>query len=241
MSKELLVNKPYTHRGYHNGIEIIENSLEAFQESNKRGFPIELDIQLTSDHKVVVYHDYNLARLTGENKKVSEVKLSEIKQLHLSNKRSLIPTLEEVLDLINGKVTLLIEIKNESKVGVLEQKLMEILNNYKGRYAIQSFNPFSIYWIKKRFPNVLVGQLSSNFKNSNLSIIKKLVLKKMLLNFLIKPDFISYNIDSLPNRRVKKFRDQGIPVLSWTIRTQEQLIKAKKFSDNFIFENLLIK
>lgn len=109
--------------------------------------------------------------------------------------------------------------------------------NYKGEYAIKSFNPFSVYWLKKHYPEIVRGQLASNFKNEKMNVIKKIVLKNMLLNFIARPDFVSYGIDGLPNKRVAKYRKTNI-VLGWTITDYTQMEKGRKYCDNLICENL---
>lgn len=150
------------HRGiYDNDNGIIENSLYSFNRAIEENVPIEFDVRLTSDNNIIVFHDVNLKRLTGLDKNVSECTLEEIKELRLLDTESKIPTLDEVLSLIDGKVPILIEIKNEDKVGKLEKLLMERLKSYNGKYIIESFNLLSIVYIKNNYKNVEVGQLLS--------------------------------------------------------------------------------
>ena len=201
--------------------------------------PIELDVRLTQDKKVVVFHDSNLQRMTGVQKNVKDVTLKEIKEIKVRQTSLTILTIDEVLELVDGKVNLLIEIKNNGNVGVIEQILMEKLKVYSGYFAIQSFNPFSCYWIKRNYPKVIVRQLSSDFQDTDMLPYKKFVLKNMLFNFIVKPDFISYDINALPSKIVQRIRENGIPELSWTIKEKEQPEKAKIYSDNFIFEGLI--
>lgn len=128
------------------------------------------------------------------------------------------------------------------KFGKLEQKLIDILKNYKGRYVVKSFNPFSVLWFKKNAPEIIRGQLSKN-NFSEKSFFKKIFLENMCFNVITKPDFLSYEINSLPNKKVEKFRKNHI-VLGWTARNKEQFEKARKYCDNIIcenFEELIIK
>lgn len=127
---------------------------------------------------------------------------------------------------MDGKVPIIIELKYDVKNGTLKKEMMEILKFYKGDYVIKSFNPMSVYWFKKNHPEIIRGQLSCDFSKSHMPIIQKYVLKNMLFNIITKPDFISYAIDSLPNRKVEKYRRNKL-VLGWTIRNNEQLQKAK--------------
>ena len=161
-----------------------------------------------------------------------------MKHLSLYGTDQKIPELSEVLSLVNGRVPVLIEIKNEGRVERLEEEVFKIIKNYKGELAVQSFNPFSLIWFKTNAPWILRGQLSSSFGFLNAEVYKKIMLRYMFLNWKSKPDFISYDISALPNWRVSGIRKNGIPVLSWTIKKIEDVQKAKKFSDNFIFENI---
>ena len=232
-----LLDNIIAHRGLHNIKNgIVENSIEAFRCAIEEKYIIELDVHILKDDEIIVFHDDNLERVTGVNKKVSEVSYNEIKNLKLKNMNSYIPKLEDVLKLIDGKVPLLIEIKNAEKVGRLERKLVELLKNYKGKYAVQSFNPFVINWFKKNAPNVLRGQLSSNMKNENL--FKRLVLKNMLLNFWTNPDFISYSVNDLSFEKAKKIRKEYI-LLGWTVRNKDDYEKLKNEYDNLICENFI--
>lgn len=226
------------HRGMHNiKYGIPENSLEAFAKAIEYLYIIELDVHILKDKSVIVFHDDNLERMTGINKKVKETTYDEIRKLKLQNTNCYIPLLKDVLELVNGKVPIIIELKTDAKCGILEEETINILKQYKGQYAIKSFNPFSIYWIKKHNPEIIRGQLSSNFNNEKMNAIKKIVLKNMILNFITKPDFISYGIDGLPNRKVKRYRKTNL-VLGWTITNKSEMQKAKKYCDNLICENL---
>lgn len=240
MNKKLdfLKQNLIAHRGMHDIKKgVPENSIEAFEKAIKNNYIIELDIHILKDNSIVVFHDDDLNRMTGVQKNLRDVTYTEIKDLKLLNTNSCIPLLTEVLNLINGKVPVIVEFKYDVKCGRLEKKAMEILKNYKGQYAIQSFNVASVLWFKKNYPEVIRGQLASKFsKEDNVNIIKRIVLQNMLFNRFTKPDFIAYGIDGLPNKRVEEYRIKKT-VLGWTIRTKEDFEKAKKYCDNFICEN----
>lgn len=230
-----LVTDYIAHRGLHNKI-YPENSLGAFMNAINNGYPIELDVQLIADGNVVVFHDYSLARMTNKDGYTKNLTTTELKNYTLEKTDFCIPTLKEVLEFVDGQVPLLIEIKNEGKVGELEKKVWELLKNYKGEYAIQSFNPYSLEWFKINAPKVLRGQLSSFFKGTNLSLFKKFVLKRMLLNRRISsPHFISYDERNIPNRFVRHFKK--LPLLVWVVRSQSRYLKVARFCDNIIFED----
>lgn len=227
------------HRGLHNNSDIPENSILAFELAIKNNLPIELDVHLTSDKELVVFHDNNLKRMTGIDKIIEHCKLSELKNMHLNSTAQSIPTLDEVLELVACKVPLLIEIKNEHKIGALEDKLINKLSNYKGEYILESFNPLSLLWIRKRYRNIILGQLSTgDYSKYNIKFtFVKWVLKNMLLNFLVKPDFISYDYEYLSNKLYTKCKKHDIDLFAWTIKSQNDYETIKSLCDGIIFEN----
>lgn len=236
---EFIKQSLIAHRGMHN-IEkgIPENSIEAFKEAINNKYIIELDVHILKDNSIIVFHDDNLKRMTGLYKEIKKTTYEEIKKLKLQNTNSHIPLLEEVLELINKQVPIIIELKSDVKCGRLEKEIIKKLKNYKGKYVVKSFNPISVYWLKRHNPEIIRGQLVSNYKNENLNSIKKFILKNMLFNCITKPDFLSCEIDFLQNKKVKRFRKSKRIVLGWTIRNKQDFMKAKKYCDNYICENL---
>lgn len=228
-------NKIISHRGIHDNKKIYENTLEAFKSAIDKNYIIELDIHLTKDKKIVVFHDENLKRLTGLNRIVEKSTYDEINKQNMMH----IPLLEEVLELVNTQVPFLIEIKQPNRVGELETKLMNILKDYSGEYAIQSFNPKVLLWFKKHHSNVLRGQLSCQYTNKKLPIYKKFILKNMLLNVLTKPHFISYKYNELSPKKITKYRNKNIILLGWTITTQKDYDNYIQYYDNLICEKFI--
>ncbi len=230
-----LVETPIAHRGLHDK-DCPENSISAFQKAITEGYPIELDVQMIADGTVIVFHDDSLSRLTDNDGYIKFLNKSDLEILRLKDSKEKIPTFEEVLKVVDGKVPLLIEIKNPSKVGQLEKKVIELLKDYKGEYAIQSFNPYVLEYFYKHAPNILRGQLAGYFKKEKLSFFKKYALKRMLLNKKIShPDFISYEAKKIPNRFTRKYRK--LPLLAWTVRSQSEYMRVVKYCDNVIFED----
>ena len=240
MSKiDFLLHTPIAHRGLHSKT-VPENSLTAFQKAVEGRFPIELDVHLIKSGEVVVLHDDNLKRMCGIEKEIAKCTFTEIRELYLKHTRERVPLLSEVLAVVNGKVPLLIELKYDQPTGKLEAAVIEILKNYKGKYALQSFSPLSLRWLKKNAPDVPRGQLASDFKNSGeVSSIMKPALKNLWFSPLNKPDFISYDIHALPNKRVEKMRAQGLPVLGWTVKKVAESQEALKYCNNIICEEIL--
>lgn len=234
-----LCRKFIAHRGLHDETAP-ENSLLSFQRAIDKNYAIEFDVRPLADGTVVIFHDEALGRMTGADGFISNYTYDDIKDLRLLKTKEHIPTLEEALSFINGRTPILIEIKNMGKVG-FEKNVWKILSKYKGEYAVQSFNPYSLEWFKINAPHVKRGQLSSFFKiiedpNVEIGFLKKFVLKRMLLNKKVsEPNFISYQAEDLPNRFVKKYK--GLPVLAYPIRSDEMYSKVKKYCDNIIFEN----
>lgn len=224
-----------SHRGIYDNKKVFENSLEAIKKAKEKNYIVEIDIHITKDDQIVVFHDYNTKRITKKDMIIENTNYKDLNNQNIYH----IPLLKEVLDLVNEEVPLLIEIKQESKVGKLEHKLMDILNNYKGKYAIQSFNPLTIYWFKKNYPNILRGQLSYKFKNKNIPKIEKYILSNMFFNIITKPNFISYKYDELSLSRIKKYNRKNITILGWTINTKKEYNKYIKIYDNLICEKFI--
>lgn len=236
-----LENMYFAHRGLHNISKgIPENSMKGFSLAIEKGYNIELDTHLIADGNIVVFHDDNLKRMTGINKNIKNCTYLELQNYTLKNTNEKIPLLEDVLKLVNGKIILNIELKYDRKSGLLEEKISEILDKYKGKFIVSSFNPFSILWFKKNKSEYIRGIISSDFLGEKINCIKKCLLKSMLLNFFIKPDFISYDINALPNKTIENYRKKGITIAIWTIDTYDKLNKAKKYGNAFIFEDILI-
>lgn len=231
-----LFSKPIAHRGLHDA-ENPENTLAAFKKAKDAGFPIELDLRIIDDGTVIVFHDEKLSRLTGSDGYVTNLVKEKLKDYKVLKTDEYIPTFEEVLELINGQVPLLIEIKNSHKIGTLERKTLEILKGYDGDYAVQSFNPYTVEYFKNCAPHIPRGQLSSFFaEEKSLGILKKFILKRMLLNKISRPDFISYDYRYLPNIYVTKTK---LPTLAWTVRSQQEYEAVKMYCNNIIFENFI--
>lgn len=229
-----LVERTIAHRGLHTK-EFPENTLGAFQNAINQNVPIELDVQELKDGTVVVFHDKNLQRLTGKDGYLCNLTKEDLHNHKILGTAYHIPSLEEVLTLVDGQVPLLIEIKNDGKVGSLEKNFWHIIKNYSGEYAIQSFNPFTLEWFKVNAPSVIRGQISSFFRNEKMSFVKKSLLKKLVFNKKISyPHFISYCAGDLPNRYVNKYKN--LPLLAWCVHSQEEYMKVLPHCDNIIFE-----
>lgn len=227
-----LTEKMFAHRGLHNS-EFPENSLSAFENAIKHGYAIELDVHPIADGTPVVFHDSKMSRMTKKDKYIETLTKEELSTTYLLNSNQTIPTLEEVLNLVDGRTPILVEIKHQQKVGDLEKRVLELLKNYNGEYAVQSFDPFVLKWFYENAPQIWRGQLSSYFKGEKMNFVKKSVLKRLAFSKITHHDFVSYDINNLPNRFVKKLE---CPLLTWTVNSQKNYLKAIQIADNVIFE-----
>lgn len=234
-----LKSKPIAHRGLHNGSTIPENSYAAFDAAINQQLPFEIDVQITKDQQIVVFHDDNLKRMTGVDLPISETSYSELKNYKLLKSDEEIPLFADLLDHLNCQVPIIIEIKNFARPNHFERKVVDLLKGYKGEFALQSFNPLTVRWLKLNAPEITRGQISSRFRGLPVPLHYKYMLRNLTLNFSAKPHFINYNIDDLPYLPVELYRNNGIPILTWTVTNKSQLEKAHELADNFIFENLL--
>ncbi len=236
IKKTWLCTQPIAHRGLHNS-EFPENSLAAFNNAIENNFAIELDVQLIDDGTVIVYHDSDLKRMTLHDGYVSNLTADRLGELRLLGTDEKIPTFEQTLEAINGKAPLLIEIKNVGKIGELEKKVAEILASYKGDFAVQSFNPYSMEYYKNNATGFIRGQLSSVFTKPEMSSwIRRFAFNTLKVNKFSEPDFLAFNAEHLPNKRVSKTK---LPVLAWTVRSNTEMERVAPYCDNIIFENFI--
>ena len=210
------------HRGMFNNPTIPENSLAAFRRALDFSYPIELDVQLTKDNVLVVFHDDNLKRITGVDKLVKDCTYSEIKKLFLFDTKEHIPTFQEVINLIGEKVFLDIEIKPTKRIVDTCSILMNTLSSYSN-YSLKSFHPSIVRYLKKHYPNVIVGYLiSSNYSKRYYNWI---LSKKFLIQYT-KADFISISKKLLYKKRLHRL-SLPQPMQVWTIKSSEELKNPK--------------
>ena len=230
----------YAHRGlYNNEHGIPENSMAAFRRAVDKGYGIELDVHLTADNQLVVFHDDTLTRMCGVNKKISSFLYSDLMQLRLLGTEEGIPLFKDVLELIDGKVPLIIELKVDgSNQNLLCPLVWQLLSRYKGDYCIESFHPFVLQWFKRHEPQVVRGQLSCNFfkENPHCDIVLFL-MSNLMTNFFTHPDFIAYKYLDLDNPAVIYNRKLfHIMTVVWTIPGKPTYDRFKNKVDAMIFE-----
>ena len=233
------------HRGFFdNETEYPENSLPAFQRAVKAGYGIELDVQLTTDEKLVVFHDASLKRMCGIDRKVTECSYVELQQYTLASSTQKIPLLDEVLSVIAGRTPLIVEIKPEGNYIQTARRLDARMTEYDGIYCIESFHPLVVAWYHRHQPDVIRGQLSSDFmkENEGLNCLVRFLMSNLLLNFFVKPDFIAYNhkYSDQPSYRLCRKLYQ-VENAAWTIKSQEELERARENFQIYIFDSFIPK
>jgi glycerophosphoryl diester phosphodiesterase len=234
------LQRSYAHRGLKdNSSDHPENSLRAFLLAVENGYGIELDVQLTKDGIPVVFHDRALERACGTAVPVKDMTLHQLKGLMLFNSDESIPTLKEALEVINGRVPLIIELKvhQGDDLSVCE-KAQEILDDYKGLYCVESFHPFAMVWYRKKRPHILRGQLSLDYmKERSHGLVMDFLLHNLLFNFMAKPSFIAYRHQD--KKGISIWLSKSLfrcCMVAYTVMTPEEYYKNSSFFHIQIFE-----
>ena len=200
--KQIFRGVNYAHRGLHTRDKAIpENSLAAFRCAAQEGYGIELDVQLSKDGEVVVFHDDTLDRVCGVHARVDDLTWKELQELRLCGTEEGIPLFSEVLRSIHGCEALIVELKNGPRNRELCEKTLKLLESYHGNVCIESFNPLIVAWFRLHAPDLVRGQLATTMKNyaeDDIRGLKAFVLHNTMLNFLARPQFIAYRIGRRP-------------------------------------------
>ena len=237
-----LTARPIAHRGYHDrSAGRIENTLPAAEAAIAHNFAIECDLQPTADGRIVVFHDDELDRLTDASGPVTTRTLANLRAVRLRDSDAGIPTLEELLDLVDGRVPLIIELKSLWDGNRrLEQAVAPILADYTGPAAVMSFDPGSMVAMRRLAPSLPRGLTADAFANGpdwgHLSWPARFALRHLLAAATVWPHFVSFGIDDLPASAPLMARHLGIPLICWTIRTPADREKARLYTDQITFE-----
>lgn len=232
----------FAHRGLHdNDGDAPENSMAAFRKAVEAGLGMELDVQVTSDGVPVIFHDFKLERICGAAGKVVNHTYEELQAYTLCQSGERIPKLSELLDMVDGRVPLIVEIKAETADVSCCAVIDRLLRAYHGAYCIESFNPMVLWWFRINHGKVVRGQLSSNFRREGVYWnILYFAMTHLLFNFLTKPDFIAYNhkFSEEPGRRICRCLYRH-PAAAWTVRSEQDLEALRGEYDVFIFDSFL--
>ena len=211
----------------------------------EEGYGIEFDIQVTKDGVPVVFHDFTLHRMCGQKGRVCDYTLEELRKFRLLDCGEPIPTFKEALRAVDGKVPLIIEMKVEYFDLRICRAADQLLRDYKGVYCIESFNPLVLLWYRKNRPDVMRGQLSDGFIfqkefRTPVKIAPGFFIQFLVTNCVTRPDFIAYNHKYQGNlsrslvRRLFKGK-----AAAWTVRSEDELQRAKPHFDVFIFDSFI--
>ena len=238
---------PIAHRGLHRP-GLPENSMAAFRAAIANGYGIECDIQRAMDSTPMVFHDYELKRLTHEaNGTVAASTPQHLARLRLLGTDEPIPTLTQMLAEVAGRVPLLIEIKDptmdsSSAVGKLPERVAAELAGYPGPVAVMSFNPHVIAAVHKAAPDIAVGLTTCGYEAGEWSLLddaKRAHLAAIADFDEVGASFISHDRNDLDNPAVAALKARGVPILTWTVRSHDQEVEARRVADNITFEDYL--
>ena len=224
----------FAHRGLHSRDKSVpENSLEAFELASRAGYGMELDVQLSKDGQVVVFHDDTLERVCGVNARVDSLTYDELKKLRLCGTEHTIPLFSEVLSTIRGRGPLIVELKNGKRNRELCEKTYRLLSDYRGEVCIESFNPLIVAWFRRHAKDLVRGQLAmpAHYYDGTMKKTMAFLLSHGFTNILCRPQFIAYRIGKKP-LTVRLSEHMGAMKVAWTSHEP----KNEKKNDAVIFE-----
>lgn len=231
--KALFAGRNYAHRGLHNKDgNAPENSLPAFAAAAALGYGVELDVHITADDRIVVFHDDTLERMCGANYSIEELTYNELCKYRLAESDCKIPLLTEVMDVLNG-VPIILELKRGKRNRRLCELTLDLIDSYNGQICVESFDPTIVRWFKKHAPDILRGQLSAKELEGQ-SKPTQFILSRLLTNFLGRPNFVAYKIGKKP-LSVRICEKMGAMKVAWTSHDYE----SEKNNDAVIFEHYL--
>lgn len=238
MNSEWLINTKYAHRGLHGAdTGIVENSPSAFQEAIIKNMGFELDVLLSKDGKAIVFHDEKLDRLTAHKGSIINYTGNELEKIHFLESSDTIPSLKKVLTDTKGKASILIEIKGDQGLYTkIAEAVWTDIKDYDGPIAIMSFYPEIVEHFKKRHPNVIRGLVATSLDDGDLP--EEYFMEDHQIKTIKNLDvnFIAYDIRVLPNSVTEYCRSNKIPVLTWTVRSEDDKDFALNHADSIIFE-----
>ena len=237
-----LVARPIAHRGLHNEtMGNVENCESSFEAAIVHGFAIECDIQLTADAQAVVFHDDDVDRVLLGSGKVKQFTVRELKAMAFKQGKDRVQTLAELLEQVRGRSTLVIEIKTLWDGDfTLADHAVEVLSNYQGPFALMSFDPDLIARVAAIAQHMVRGITADRVIDpyyDQLPVAKRLSMQSYSHLPQTRPHFVSFDFTQLPFQPITEFRAAGYPILTWTIRNQDEAAAARRWSDQITFEN----
>ncbi|WBU57118.1 glycerophosphodiester phosphodiesterase family protein [Paracoccus sediminicola] len=234
---------PIAHRGLHSK-GVPENSLAAFRAAIEAGYGIELDIQPAADGTPMVFHDYDLNRMCGDEGFIADMDPEDLAELRLDDGDEAIPTLEETLREVAGQVPLLIEIKDQDgrmgkMIGELQDRVAALLEGYDGPVAVMSFNPHAVKALAAAAPEVTRGLVACGFEKESWPMLdddSRAELASLSDFDRSGAQFLSHDWRDLDNPAVAELSGRGVPILCWTVRSAEEENEARRVAAGITFE-----
>ena len=231
--KAPFLGRNIAHRGLHKiDRSIPENSLAAFSAAVGRGYGIELDVHLTADDALVVFHDDDMKRMCGVDARLEDLSYDYIRTLSLAGTDQHPPLLGDVLELVDGKTPIILEVKRGKRNARLCALIREALLSYTGDVCIESFDPTIVRWWRRNAPEMLRGQLACRDEAPEMGKVKSFLLSNLLLNFLGRPQFIAYGICEKKSVFVRLCEKLGAMKVAWTSHSWAN----EENNDTVIFE-----
>ena len=242
---DTFLTTPLAHRALHDvTLGRPENSRAAVEAAIAQGYGIELDLQLSSDGQAMVFHDYDLSRLTLDKGAIRQRTADDLSRVPLRHGDEGIPTLADILDLVDGRVPLLIEIKDQDgamgpRTGDLEASAAKLLASYQGPAAVMSFNPNAVASFATHNTGLPLGLTTGGYKQVDWPLLPaatRLFLRSIPDFDRVGACFISHDARDLSSPHVAHLKARNVPVLTWTIRSPQEEAEARKVADNVTFE-----
>jgi len=239
------LRRPYAHRGLHDKAKgIVENSASAVKAAMGKGYAIEVDLRATAGNMPVVFHDATLDRLTEEKGPVAAREAADLRTVPLRGSSDTILSFAELLAIVGGRVPLLLEVKSTwTGDGRFEANIASALSSYPGPVAVMSFDPYSVAAFRQAAPalprGLVAGQFDEERHWSHLTPKQRFAMRHLLTSAFARPNFIAYNIGALPAVAPIAARLLfGLPLLTWTVHSQEERERAARYADAMIFEGI---
>ena len=243
MSLAWLTARPVAHRGLHDAARgVIENTASAFQAAIDGGYGIECDVQLSRNGEAMVHHDFELGRLTVGSGPLLALTAAELKIVDFRGSADRMLTLAELCALVAGRVPLLVEIKSRFEGDMrLTQRVAEVLAPYAGPVAAMSFDPAVLATLREMAPHITRGIVAerhyAHAEWSRMTPAQRRSLAFLLHASRSRPQFVAYAVRDLPAAAPLVARHVfGLPLLTWTVRSEEDRRRAARFADQAIFE-----
>ena len=235
-----LVARPIAHRGLHNRKTIIENTESAFAAAIKGNYAIECDVQLSADGEAMIFHDDDLDRLTEVKGPVNALTAKELKRVKLKSTTDRMQTLAELLEQVDGRSTLVLELKSLwDDNDALAKRAVEVLQGYDGPCCLMSFDPSLVACLRELSPHMVRGIVADRTTHpyyDALPLAKRYAMRTFSHLAQTQPHFVSYNWRELPFEPVTEIRKAGHPVITWTLRSKEETSQALRYCDQVTFE-----